>query len=89
MGVVVDSITPIWLTNVNPNQVKAPMTKLLKEIYKSYEGARKRAAFENSLARFEFEHGHKAKLYHYTVVEIFEFPLEKHWRVARAEAVQS
>lgn len=42
--------------------------KLLKEIYKTYEGARKRAAFENSLARSEFERGYKAKHYRYSIV---------------------
>jgi hypothetical protein len=42
--------------------------KLLKEIYKTYEGARKRAGFENGLARFEFERGYKAKHYQYRVV---------------------
>jgi hypothetical protein len=45
------------------------MTKLLKERYKTYEGARKRAAFENGLARGEFERGDKAKHYHYSIVE--------------------
>ena len=43
------------------------MTKLLKERYKTYEGARKRAAFENDLARGEFERGDKAKHSHYVV----------------------
>lgn len=43
--------------------------KLLKEIYKTYEGARKRAAFENSLARSEFERGYKAKHYRYSIVQ--------------------
>jgi hypothetical protein len=42
--------------------------KLLKEKYKTYEGARKRAAFENGLARFEYERGYKARFYHYTIV---------------------
>ncbi len=43
--------------------------KLLKETYKTYEGARKRAAFENGVAKFEFEHGIKAKHYRYSIVE--------------------
>lgn len=43
--------------------------KLLKEVYKTYEGARKRAAFENSLARHEFERGYKAKHYRYSTVQ--------------------
>jgi hypothetical protein len=43
--------------------------KLLKEIYKTYEGARKRAAFENGLAKSEYERGYKAKHYQYLIVE--------------------
>jgi hypothetical protein len=43
--------------------------KLLKEKYKTYEGARKRAASENGLAKGEYERGYKAKHYHYTVIE--------------------
>ena len=43
--------------------------KLLKEVYKTYEGARKRAAFENSLARSEFERGYKTKHYRYSIVQ--------------------
>lgn len=42
--------------------------KLLKEVYKTYDGARKRAAFENALARSEFERGYKAKHYRYSIV---------------------
>jgi hypothetical protein len=42
--------------------------RLLKEKYKTYEGARKRAAFENGLAKGEFERGDKAKLYRYAIV---------------------
>jgi len=42
--------------------------KLLKEVYKTYEGARKRAAFENGLAKSEFERGYKAKHYYYAIV---------------------
>lgn len=42
--------------------------KFLKEIYKTYEGARKRAAFENALARSEFERGYKTKHYRYSIV---------------------
>lgn len=42
--------------------------KLLKEVYKTYDGARKRAGFENSLARSEFERGFKVKHYRYAVI---------------------
>jgi hypothetical protein len=43
--------------------------KLLREKYKTWEGARKRCAFENGLARGEYQRGDKAKIYRYTVVE--------------------
>ena len=52
--------------------------KLLKEKYKTYDGAHKRTGFENSLARFEFERGDKARHYKYRT--------EAHdgaWRVVR------
>ena len=52
--------------------------KLLKEIYKTYEGARKRAAFENAVAPGEFQRGGKARLYRYLVVAE-----NGHWRVQR------
>jgi hypothetical protein len=52
--------------------------KLLKEVYKTYEGARKRAAFENAMAKGEFARGDKAKLYSYRVVDEGTT-----WRVAR------
>ena len=39
--------------------------KLLKEKYKTVAGAIKRAAFENGVAKSEFEHGYKARLYWY------------------------
>ena len=55
--------------------------KLLKEKYKTYEGARKRVAFENSLARGEFERGYKAKHYRYSIVADGDV-----WRVAREVA---
>lgn len=45
------------------------MSKLLKEKYKTHEGASKRCAFENSLAKGEFERGDKAKHYRYTIVQ--------------------
>ena len=39
--------------------------RLLREVYKTWEGASKRASFENALAHSEFERGYKAKLYNY------------------------
>ena len=42
--------------------------KVLRETYKTYEGARKRAAFENGIAPSEFKSGYKARLYHYSVI---------------------
>ena len=41
--------------------------KLLKEKYKTWEGAHRRCAFENALAKGEFNRGNKAKLYRYTL----------------------
>lgn len=52
-----------------PSKPRRTKTKLLKEVYKTCEGARKRAAFENSLARHEFERGYKAKHYRYSTVQ--------------------
>ena len=43
--------------------------KLLREKYKTLDGAQKRCGFENGLAKGEFERGYKAKRYRYTVVE--------------------
>lgn len=59
------------------------MNKVLKEKYKTWDGARKRALFENGLAKYEFEQGYKAKLYRYLTVE-----QGGNWRVSREE-VQS
>ena len=53
--------------------------KLLREKYKTVEGARKRAAFENAVARGEFERGDKARIYRYTVVREDDGT----WRVQR------
>lgn len=55
--------------------------KLLKEVYKTREGAEKRARFENGLAAFEHRQGYKAKHYRYVVVEH-----EGAWRVQRQGA---
>jgi hypothetical protein len=43
--------------------------KLLKEKYKTWDGAHKRCRFENGVAKSEFEQGYKSKHYRYTVVE--------------------
>ncbi len=53
--------------------------KLLKQVYSTYEGARKRAAFENGVAKSEYENGYKAKHYHYAVVRMSD----DMWRVER------
>ena len=52
--------------------------KLLKEVYKTWEGANKRCGFENAMAKGEFERGDKAKHYRYTIVKEGEM-----YRVAR------
>jgi hypothetical protein len=52
--------------------------KLLKEKYKTYDGAYKRCRFENGIARSEFNNRLKAKVYQYTVVTG-----DNVWRVAR------
>lgn len=44
--------------------------RLLGSKYKTWEGARKRAAFENGLAAGEFRRGNKAFLYSYRVVRV-------------------
>jgi hypothetical protein len=43
--------------------------KLLREKYKTWEGAHKRCGFENGVARSEYERGYKAKLYRYTLTQ--------------------
>jgi hypothetical protein len=52
--------------------------KLLRETYKTWDGAHKRCTFENALAKGEFERGDKAKFYCYTIVKEGET-----YRVAR------
>ena len=52
--------------------------KLLRETYKTWEGASKRCGFENGIARHEYERGYKARHYHYSVVEE-----GANWRVRR------
>jgi hypothetical protein len=58
------------------------MAKLLTAKYKTFEGARKRAAFENGIAKFEFERGYKARHYSYRVVNHPGTP--EIWRVERS-----
>ena len=43
--------------------------KLLAAKYKTWEGAHKRAALENGLARGEYARGEKMRIYRYGVVE--------------------
>jgi hypothetical protein len=52
------------------------------KVFKTYEGARKRAAFENAMAKGEFQRGDKAKLYSYRVVD----EGNNTWRVVRTES---
>ncbi len=58
--------------------------KLIREKYKTYEGARKRAAFENAIAPGEFKRGDKARLYRYHVVA--DPNDSEAWRVERIAA---
>ncbi len=64
---------------------------LLREKYKTYDGAHKRCAFENSLAKSEYENGYKTKLYHYTVVLVQEtlngVTIDGTWRIQRNTGV--
>ena len=52
--------------------------KLLKEVYKTRDGAEKRARFENAIAKSRWSRGDIAKLYHYTAI-----PHEGAYRVLR------
>lgn len=52
--------------------------KLLRERYKTWDGANKRCGFENAMAKGEYERGDKAKFYRYTIVKEGE-----DYRVAR------
>lgn len=69
------------------------MKKLLREKYKTREGAAQRARFENAIASSEFERGFRAKLYQYTAVPASADDVERagfvHWRVERVEVGQS
>jgi hypothetical protein len=59
------------------------MAKLLGTKYKTYEGARKRAAFEIAMAKGEYERDDKARLYHYTVT----VDQDRNYRVERHNPV--
>jgi hypothetical protein len=61
--------------------------KLLKEVYKTYEGARKRCAFENAMARGEFNRGDKARFYHYKIVA--DPDSTSAWRVQRDDGLRT
>ena len=54
-------------------------TKVLRERYKTYDGADRRMRFENGIARHEYERGYKARLYKYTVTK----DADGSWRVVR------
>lgn len=45
------------------------MTKLLREKYKTHDGAMKRCRFENAVAFSEHKRGYAAKLYRYRVIQ--------------------
>jgi hypothetical protein len=60
--------------------------KVLKERYKTHDGANKRCGFENGVAESEFKNGYKAKHYRYRVISDDDGQL---WRVARFVEVQS
>jgi hypothetical protein len=57
------------------------MTKSLKEKYKTYEGASKRAAFENAIAKSKFNSGLTAWLYHYSVISTLDDTDADVWEV--------
>jgi hypothetical protein len=57
-------------------------SKLLKETYKTLAGAQKRCAFENGIAKSEYERGYKAHHYSYHVMQISETL----WRVERRQS---
>jgi hypothetical protein len=42
---------------------------MLREKYKTFSGAAKRAAFERAVAPSEFRAGYKARIYSYRVIE--------------------
>ena len=54
--------------------------KLLRQKYKTSDGALKAAAFHNGLAHFEHDRGYKAKLYRYGVVYV---AADQNFRVER------
>lgn len=61
-------------------------TKMLAAKYKTYEGARKRAAFENGVAPGEYKRGETAHQYQYTVIADPYY--QDTWRVQRSVVEQ-
>lgn len=59
--------------------------KLLATQYKTFDGASRRAQFENAMARSDFARGRKAKLYRYRVVRLGHAP---DYRVERLPALE-
>ena len=59
---------------------------LYSQVFKTYEGARKRAAFENALAKGEYNQGYKARHYRYTIVTERDDAGNDVYRVSRAVA---
>lgn len=57
-------------------------TKMLAAKYKTYEGAHKRAAFENGIAPGEYQRGETAHLYRFSVIEDQYY--KGTWRVQRS-----
>lgn len=55
--------------------------KLLRERYKTRDGAMRRCGFENAMAKGEYDRGDKARLYVYRVVPDPTVP--DVWRVQR------
>jgi hypothetical protein len=65
--------------------MKQVQIKLLRERYKTAEGARQRAVFENAIALGEFQRGQKARHYRYqTITDAAGF-----YRVARCLPVDT
>ncbi len=53
--------------------------KLLKETYKTHDGASKRCRFENAIAKSEYDRGYKSNRYYYAVCA----DSNGAWRVSR------
>ena len=59
------------------------MARLLKEKYKTWEGADKRCRFENGIALGEYQRGDMAHHYRYTVVADEYYKNPQVWRIKR------